>query len=90
MMRYLLGTRAFTTIDSALLGDFTKFNSTKILLMGEDFNGTSELFDQIVTRLLALYDGELVSHGSGKLKMIWEGVMQTPLGEPTGMVMICF
>jgi hypothetical protein len=58
--------------------------------MGEDFDGTSNLFELTLTQSLSVHVGELVSHGSGKLKMIWEGVTQTPFGELTGMVMICF
>jgi hypothetical protein len=37
-------------------------------------------------------DGELESNGIGKLKLIWEGVIQTPLGELHGIVqlVLCF
>jgi hypothetical protein len=70
---------------SGLLLELIKFNSTYILLIGEDFESTGDLLEQIVWDAVEKQDGELVSQGSGRLKIICDGVMQTPLGEPIGI-----
>jgi hypothetical protein len=67
-----------------------KFNSTNILLIGEDFESTGDLLEQLLLDAVEKQDGELVSQGSGRLNTICDGVMQTPLGEPIGMFFLIF
>jgi hypothetical protein len=56
-------------MDSVLLGELTKFNSTKILLIGDFW---AIIIDEVVQLpTLLLLDSDDVSHGSGKWNTIF-------------------
>ncbi len=60
---------------SGLMLELIKFNSTNILLIGEDFESTVDLLEQLLMEAVEKQDGELVSQGSGSWNTICDAVM---------------